>query len=59
MKNEKIKLLANAITKKIADVDLVIVVVRDCSKETANVNNSVNDRNKKLPTLNNSLLLLS
>jgi hypothetical protein len=59
LKNEKVKLLANAITKKIADVVLAIVVVLDCSKDTANVNNSVNDRNRKLPTLNNSLLLLS
>lgn len=59
MKNEKVKLLASAITKKIADVVRVIVVVRVCSKDTANVNNSVNDKNRKLPALNNSLLLLS
>jgi hypothetical protein len=34
VKNEKVKLLANAITKKIADVVLIIVVVLDCSKDT-------------------------
>jgi hypothetical protein len=58
LKKEKVKLLANAITKNIADVVRVIVVVLDCSKDTANVNNNVNDKNKKLPALNNSLLLL-
>lgn len=59
MKNEKVKLLANAITKKIAEVVRAIVVVRDCSKDTANVNNRATDKNRKLPTLNNNLLLLS
>jgi hypothetical protein len=59
LKKEKVKLLANAITKNIADVVRVIVVVLEYSKDTANVNNNVNDKNKKLPALNNSLLLLA
>ncbi|MGY9042131.1 MAG: hypothetical protein ACKVKZ_07110 [Alphaproteobacteria bacterium] len=59
MKNENIKLLANAITKKIPDTTRTLVVVRVCSKSTPIVIAKVVARKTKLPTLNNILFSLS
>ena len=59
MKNEKIKLLANAIIKKIPETTRTFVVVRDCSKLTPIVIIKVVARKIKLPKLNNILFSLA
>ena len=59
MKNENIKLLANAIVKKIPETTWMFVVVRDCSKLTPIVIIKVVARKIKLPKLNNILFSLS
>ena len=59
MKNEKIKLLANAIIKKIPETTRTFVVVRDCSKLTPIVITKVVARKTKLPKLNNILFSLA
>ena len=59
MKYENIKLLANAITKKIPETTRIFVVVRDCSKLTPIAITKVVARKTKLPKLNNILFSLS
>tara|TARA_B110000967_G_C18566251_1_gene402596 strand:+ start:395 stop:574 length:180 start_codon:yes stop_codon:yes gene_type:complete len=59
VKNENIKLLANAIEKKIPETTRTFVVVLDCSKLTPTVITEVVARKTKLPKLNNNLFSLS
>jgi len=56
LKNEKNRLLTNAIAKNIPETVLTIVVVRDKENEILNVNRSVSDKNTKLHKLKSSLL---
>jgi len=59
LENENIKLLTNAIVKKIPETTRMFVVVRDCSKLTPIVVIKVVARKTKLPKLNNNLFSLS
>jgi hypothetical protein len=59
VKNENIKLLKNAIIKKIPETVLIFVVVRDLSKRTPIVIPKVIARNIKLPKVNIILFSLA